>query len=341
MNRRNSIALVGAGFAGAAAAWRYALNRRTAGALRGEVVIITGGSKGLGLALAREFGQAGCKIAICARDPERLERARIDLQAREHDVLALPCDVTDRDQVQRTVDAAIAHFGRLDILVNNAGMIEVGPVENFAVEQFSDAMDTIFWGTVYMTLAALPPMLERRHGRIVNISSIGGKLGVPHLLPYASAKFAVAGFSQALAAEVRSKGVRVTAIFPGLMRTGSYVNALFTGQEKKEAEWFTLGATLPGASMNATRAARQIVAAVQRGEVQRTLSVQAKLAALFNGISPSAMTRVLALVAAALPDPKPSGSPQTGRSLYPHMHPAIRALSVLGRSAMQAYNQKA
>lgn len=121
-------------------------------------------------------------------------------------------------------------LSRVSVLVNCAGIITVGPVEDQPVSAFTGAMESNYYSAVYSALAVIPEMLARGEGNIVNIASIGGKLAVPHLLPYTASKFALVGFSQGLHAELRSKGIRVTTVCPGLMRTGSHIQAQFTGE---------------------------------------------------------------------------------------------------------------
>src|ERR1044071_6119393 len=145
--------------------------------LKDKTVLITGGSRGLGLVMAREFAREGASVAICARDMEELGRARMDLVRRGARVMAVPCDITDREQVNEMVRAVNARFGRVEVLVNNAGVIEVGPMEVMTLEDYEQAMKTHFWGPLYATLAVLPEMRRRREGRIVNVSSIGGEMG--------------------------------------------------------------------------------------------------------------------------------------------------------------------
>ncbi len=232
--------------------------------VRGKVAFITGASRGLGLAMAREFADGGARLVICARDREELDRARQDLSARGADVLAIQCDVGNHDDVHRTVREALERFGRIDILVNNAGVITVGPFQSQTLTDYQEAMDTMFWGMVYPTLAVLPHMIERRSGRIANITSIGGKVSVPHLLPYNCAKFAAVGFSEGLHAEVTKFGVNVTTVVPGLMRTGSFVNAWFKGKHRAEYSWFSVSSALPLLAMGGRRAARTIVQAIRR-----------------------------------------------------------------------------
>src|SRR5205823_4029010 len=135
------------------------------------------------------------------------------------------CDVTHRREVTQFVRATRERFGRIDVLVNNAGTIEVGPMEVMTLDDYDRAMKTHFWGPLYMVLAVLPELRKRREGRIVNVSSIGGKISVPHLLPYCASKFALTGFSQGLRAELAKDGIVVTTVCPGLMRTGSPLNA--------------------------------------------------------------------------------------------------------------------
>ena len=180
------------------------------------MALVTGGSRGLGLLIARELATEGCRVAICARDAEELRRAEEDLRAHgAAGPLVLVCDVTDQAQVERLVAEVQARLGPIDVLVNDAGIISVGPAETMHVQDYADAMAVMYWGVVYPTLAVLPRMLARRRGRIVNITSIGGKVAVPHLLPYCTANFSAVGFSEGLRAELRGKGVTVTTIAPG------------------------------------------------------------------------------------------------------------------------------
>src|SRR5690606_32592462 len=138
-------------------------------------------------------------------------------------------------------------------------------------------------------------------GQIVNISSIGGKMPVPHLSAYCASKFALAGFSQTVAAELAREGIKVTTVFPALMRTGSAVQAVFKGDHEREYEWFAAASAVPGLTISAEKAARQILAAVKRGDSEITLSLPAKFASFFFRNFPALFTFVNGLVAAALP----------------------------------------
>jgi NAD(P)-dependent dehydrogenase (short-subunit alcohol dehydrogenase family) len=271
--------------------------------LRDRVVFITGGSRGLGLLMARAFGQEGARLAICARDANELKRAREDLQRQGTEIIAIQCDVTQRGQAVSAVEEVTRHYGRVDVLVNNAGVIEVGPLPVMTLDDFKRAMEIHFWAPLYTTMAVLPQMQKRRSGRIVNITSIGGKVSVPHLVPYCSSKFALVGFSEGLRAELLKYGIRVTTVCPGLMRTGSARNAEFKGQHRREFALFSLSAALPITSMSATRAAKQIVEACKRGEAEITLSIQAKLAALVHGVAPGITSDLLGAINYVLPNP--------------------------------------
>jgi NAD(P)-dependent dehydrogenase (short-subunit alcohol dehydrogenase family) len=136
-------------------------------------------------------------------------------------VLAIACDVREAEGVTRAIARAVGAFGRLDALVNNAGIIAVGPLECMTAHDYRDALDTHFWA-MYHAVEAARPFMERQGGaRIVNVTSIGGKISVPHLLPYSVSKFAAVGYSQGLRAELARKNICVTTVCPGLMRTGS------------------------------------------------------------------------------------------------------------------------
>ena len=275
---------------------------RGAGArlLQGKTVVITGGSRGLGMELAREFGAAGARLLLVARNGEELDRARETL-IREgcvaaDEVLVYMADVTDRGQVERMIAWATEQFGQVDVLVNNAGMIHVGPVEDQRVENFEESMKTNYFAMVYSCKAVMPQMLARRGGNIVNIASIGGKMAVPHLLPYSASKFAAVGFSEGLHAELRAKGVRVTTVCPGLMRTGSAPQAKLVGDREAEYKWFSTAAETPVLACSAERAARRIVGAAMRGQAEVSVTLSSYAAARAVGLAPGLMQWVLSRV---------------------------------------------
>ncbi|HEY6660025.1 MAG TPA: SDR family oxidoreductase [Pyrinomonadaceae bacterium] len=270
---------------------------------KNKTVLITGGSRGLGLVLAREFAREGARVAICARDERELEQARIDIEKFGLDVIAVRCDVTNKQEVAEMVGAVNNHFGHIDVLVNNAGVIQVGPLEVMTREDFELAMNAHFWAPLNTILAVLPSMRQRKAGRIVNISSIGGKVSVPHLVPYSASKFALSGLSKGLRAELAKDGITVTTIYPGLMRTGSPRNADFKGQHRFEYAWFSISDALPLLTVSAENAARQIVRACKQGRAELVISIPAKIAVLFDSLLPEAMARMLAVANQFLPEP--------------------------------------
>ena len=304
----------------------------------GQTVLVTGGSRGLGLVLAKQLAAQGARVAICGRDPEALERARSTLEAIGTEVFALPVDVADRDAVRELVRQVVGRFGPIDLLVNNAGVIEVGPAETMTLRDYEEAMDVNFWGMVHPTLAVLPAMRERRRGRIVNVTSIGGRLGVPHLLPYSASKFAALGFSQGLRAEEHRHGVIVTSVVPGLMRTGSPRNATFRGRHRAEYAWFSIADSLPGLTIDVEEAARRILEGVRRGDAEVRFPMVTRLAVVAAAAAPNLTASALELTSRLLPDP-PAGrrGRRPGRESQSAAAPSW--LTRLGDKAARRYNQ--
>ncbi|GAB3295237.1 SDR family NAD(P)-dependent oxidoreductase [Hymenobacter tenuis] len=297
---RNTLLAAAAGAVGLLAATFYS-NRRGSYNLTGRVVLITGGSRGLGLILARQAIAEGAKVAICARDAEELERARQELAQDGAEVLALVRDLTNAEQVQTLVAEVQRTLGSIDVLINNAGIITAGPLDNIELRDYQDSMDTHFWAPLHAMQAVLPAMRRRGEGRIVNIASVGGKVPVPHLAPYCASKFALVGLSESFRAELLQHGIQVTTVCPGLMRTGSARNAIVKGQHKKEYAAFIIADSLPVLSIDADSAARQIWNACRRGDAEVILSVPAKMLSAFHGLFPGTTTDVLSWVNRTLP----------------------------------------
>jgi short-subunit dehydrogenase len=326
--------------AGALAGWAAMrlLDRGERYDFGGRTVLVTGGSRGLGLVLARQLAAEGARVAICGRDPEALERARTALETVGAEVFALPVDVADRDAVATLIAEVTARFGVIDVLVNNAGVIEVGPVETMTLADYEEAMAVNFWGMVYPTLAVLPAMRERGGGRIVNVTSIGGRVGVPHLLPYTASKWAALGFSQALRSEVRGDGVMVTAVVPGLMRTGSPRNATFRGRHRAEYAWFSVADSFPGITVDAEEAARRIIDGARRGLAEVRFPLVARLAVIASAVAPNVTAAALDLTARLLPDaPADPRGRKPGRESQSAASPSW--LTRLGDDAARRYNQ--
>jgi NAD(P)-dependent dehydrogenase (short-subunit alcohol dehydrogenase family) len=295
-------AMLGTGILAGLAFTRF-VRSSSAFSLNGKTVLITGGSRGLGLLLASEFARRGARVAISARDPEELQRAAEKLRSITDEVFTVEADHALQEEAELAVERVSSQFGRIDVLVNNAGKMTVGPLESMTVDDFRDSLNVHFWGSYFTTMAVLPKMRQGRGGRIVNISSIGGRISVPHLVPYSVGKFALTGFSEGLRAELRKDKIMVTTVCPGLMRTGSARNASFKGNNEAEYAWFSASASLPGLSIPATDAACAIVDACRRGQAEVVLSIPAKVASLLHGVMPGAMTDLLGLANRVLPGP--------------------------------------
>ena len=265
------------------------------------VALVTGASRGLGLALARTLADRGHDLVVNARSAEGLAAVVSDLRLRGVQVLEAPGDVGGETEARRVVAAARERFGRLDVLVANAGLIQVGPSEAMRTGDYAMAMDVMYWGVVHTVLAALPALRADGGGRVLVVTSVGGKLPAPHLLPYVAAKHAAVGFAEGLRAEESGRGVTVTVGVPGLMRTGSPRNALFTGDQAAEHSWFAVADSLPLLSMNADRAARQLVSATLRGRPEVILTPAAKIGVRLHGLAPATTLRMLALANRLLP----------------------------------------
>lgn len=294
-------AVAAAGGAWAIRQWRRRMD------FAGRSVVITGGSRGLGLELARCFAGEGAHLTLIARDEEELKRAKHTLQSRDADVQTIPCDVGEEEEAHRAVERILERRGRIDVLINNAGVIVVSPLTHIAREDVEEAMDIHLWGPFDLARAVLPAMKRQGGGRIVNISSIGGLVAVPHLLPYSASKFALTGLSDGMRAELAQDEIYVTTVCPGLMRTGSHVNAWLKGKHAKEFSWFAVSNAFPLNSMNAQRAARKIVRACRYGRAHLTLTVPARLLAAADTLFPNLTAELMKLASWALPAPRAEG----------------------------------
>lgn len=341
--------LASAAAAGVAAVGTFAvvagvvrLTRAGRRSLRGKTVLITGSSRGLGLALAEEFLRRGGRVILNSRNAAQLDRARhwlleSGIAEGPEQLLVVPADLRKPEEAEYLVHRAAEACGGIDILVNNAGIITVGPVQNQSVEDFHEVMSSNFFSGLHCTMAVLPHMLQRGRGSIVNITSIGGKIAVPHLLPYTASKFAAVGFSEGLHAELRRKGIHVLTVCPGLMRTGSHVNALFAGDAEREYRWFALGATTPGVSASARHAAKRIVRAVLARETEIFITPQAALAGRLAPLAPGVTAAGMGLVNRMLPDPSDRSSvPRRGREV--RTREPLTA-STLGWATARRYNE--
>jgi len=295
------------GAAATVAAVRRMIRSKRRISFTGQTVVITGGSRGLGLVMARRLAAERANLVLLARDDRELARAKLDLQQYGVDVLAIPCDVRDEDDVKKAFARIIERFGRIDVLINNAGVIQVGPIEHMSIDDFEKSMDVHMWGPLRTMLAAVPSMREQGGGRIVNIASIGGKIALPHLTPYTASKFALVGLSEAMRSELKKDGIFVTTVCPFLMRTGSPLNAEFKGHHEEEFTWFTISDSLPLLTMSAERAAFKIIEACRFGDAEPGVGVQGRLLVILNALFPELVADILATVNRLLPGRASSG----------------------------------
>jgi short-subunit dehydrogenase len=308
--------------------------------LRQKVVLITGGSRGLGLSLAFELGSLGSRLALCARDAHELEQARSRLAERGIEAAIFPCDISEEFDVEPLVARVLDRFGRIDILINNAGHISVAPLERLQHSDFEQAMKVMFWAPVNLTLAVLPHMKQRGSGRIVDITSVGGRVSIPHLLPYCCAKFAFVAFSKGLGTELDARDIRVLTVVPGLMRTGSYLNAKFKGLAESEFAWFSLLGNLPASSVSARYATRCIVKSLQHNRRTCTISLPAKALIASDALLPEMTQNILAAVNRhLLPGAGGRTQPASGKMLGSSQNKFLQALTSLGKRAAQKLNE--
>jgi short-subunit dehydrogenase len=328
----------GVGF-GAAALALLALRRL--GHLRHDPrlrhAVVTGGSRGLGFAIAEELLTRGIRVSICGRDEDTLARAERELRDLG-EVRACQADLAEREEVDRFLREAHGAHGPVDLLVNNAAVIQVGPLETTVYDDYEKILRINFLAPVRLALAVLPEMRDRRFGRIVNVCSVGGRLPVPHLLPYTASKFALTGFSEGLRAELAGTGVGVTTVCAGLTRTGSPRHVEFRGRPRAEHAWFAVGDSLPVLSGDARRTARRIVSAALRGDADLVTTLPAHLAASFHGVFPGLTADLLGVANRFfLPRPDGGGSAR-GRDSGSRWAPSV--LTLLGDRAGRELNQE-
>jgi len=297
----------------------------------GKAVVIVGGTRGLGLQIAREAAHRGARIGICARQADELDAVRSELTAYGAVAVTAICDVDDGGSVTTAFERMTAELGAIDVLVNAAGIIGVGPIEALTFDDFRAAVETNFFGALRTTYAVLPAMRERRAGRIVNITSIGGAIAVPHLLPYCASKFAFLGFSEGLRSELARDGVTIVTVIPGLMRTGSPPHATFIGQSQKEYTLFSLADATPLTSVSVEHAARVILDGTERGAARVIVSWQARLALTLQAVAPPLMREALTFTGFVLPRGGDHPDHKTG----------ARSETPLTRSILTAPSQRA
>lgn len=306
------------------------------------IAVVFGASRGLGLLIARELLGQGHRCVIAARDEDELARAA-DQLGQLGSVTTMACDVSDRDQVAGTIERIEREIGPIEVCLTVAGIIQVAPADALTLDHFDEALAVMLEGPINVAWQVLPHLRERGRGRIGTIASVGGVVSPPHLLPYATAKFGVVGFSDGLAAALTGTGVTATTVVPGLMRTGSHLRAEFAGDVAQEYAWFAPAASLPLLSMDAERAARRIVGGVLAGRPLVSLTPLTWCAWRFRGLFPATTTRLMGLATRLLPD---GSSPETvqgheaRRRLSGRSRRMVDRLATLGNRAARRFNER-
>ena len=307
--------------------------------LRSKTILITGGSRGLGLVMARQLLQAGARLALCARDEAELEQARTELEQYSGEVLALTCNVTDQDHVEEMVQQVRNRFGTIDILINNAGTDIVGPLEAMTMQDYDDTMKLHFWAPLYTTYAVLPEMQQSQAGRIVNISSIGGKIVSPHMVAYCASKFALVGLSNGMRIELAKDGIAVTTVCPGLIHTGVVDHAVMKGQHRQEFAWFSISDSLPLLSASAEQVAHATIAGLKRGDAEVIVPSWVWLVSKLYALFPAAMINLLGFGNQFLPEAGVNGNERKlGKDSHSSWSPSW--LTTLSNRAARQNNER-
>lgn len=290
---------------------------------RNKVVLISGGARGLGFVLARKLAHEGALISLMDVDEEALQHAQnlIHLENPYTPVNYHVCDATKPEDVKKAVEETVLQFRGVDVVINNAGMLTVSPYENLTAKEFEDSLNTHFWGPYNIIEASLPYLKASGNGRIINISSIGGKMAIPHFASYCTGKFALVGYSQTLRAELMKNNIYVTTVCPGLTRTNYIEQTEFKGQYQKEFNWLTLTDSIPFLTINAERAADKIINASRIGQAELNISLSLKLGLAFQTLFPEIHADLMALANTMLPTPTTENEKHLGRELQTHLPP--------------------
>ena len=308
--------------------------RSSAIGLAGKHALVTGGSRSLGLALARELAARGARLTLLARDQGELETAASTLRRAGAQVSVIRADVTTAE-LEAAIEQSAREAGGLDVLVNVAGVIQTGPLANLDLADYQEAMDVNFFAPL-RAMQAARPHLRRSRGRILNVASVGGKVGLPHLAGYSASKFALVGLGQAWRAELAAEGITLTTACPGLMQTGSPRNATVKGRHAAEYALFATLDNLPGLSMDAGEAARRMVDALERGDAEPLIGGPARVLPLAQALAPQLTADLMALGTRFLPAAGPDNSRRLGREVET---PPTRANPVKRRSEDE-YNER-
>lgn len=254
--------------------------------LKGKVIVITGASSGIGFACCKVFAQAGLKVVMAARNPEKLATAEEAVKAITPDVLAVPTDVSVEADCKNLIEQAVARFGGIDIMLNNAGISMRALFRDLDLSVIRRLMDTNFWGTVQCTKYAFPYILERQ-GSIIGISSVAGFIGLPGRTGYSASKFAMHGFLETVRVENLKNNLHVMIVTPGFTASNIRVTALGPqGQAQGESP------RDEGKMMTAEAVARRILKGVRRRRRRIVLTFEGKAVCFLKGLCPALLDKM-------------------------------------------------
>ena len=304
----------------------------------GRTVLVTGGSRGLGLELVREFSRRGARVVFCARHADEVSRAEAELDRQGHrQVYGMVCDVSHPEGPARLCAEVTSAFGAVDILVNNAGQIQVQPFVDSDETAFHRSLDLFLYGPLRLSQELLPAMMSQGRGAIVNVTSIGGLLPAPHLVSYNCGKAAMVALSEGMSVELDRYGIQVLTVKPGLMRTGGHRNAMFGGRASEEYAWFSRAAVSPALALSASSAARRVVDALAEGRRTVSLGWEGKWGPFFHTFLPETSHRLTSLIEKLLPAAGAAQPPLMGEIVAPEAPPLGPLLQRIEQKALDRH----
>src|SRR2546426_3520305 len=241
-----------------------------------KVTLITGASSGIGRQLAIDLAARGASVIGCARSEKRLQETLLQMKRTNPSAAVFVCDVSDSKQVKAMVHKVLSQFGKIDILINNAGFGHYQSLTNLPLDSIEEMVRTNLLGTIHCTKEALPSMVERRSGHIVNVSSVSGKIGTPHMSSYCATKFALNGLSESLYHELKPLGTHVSVICPGPVRTNFRV--LYDHLAPKPPSFMVL---------SVDEVSRAVIRAIERRKFEVIIPRWLALACLVKALMPS------------------------------------------------------